>query len=138
MKLGATRCRDPQIFPASETHLGFDRRASVRSTSLPSEVVTVEQLKGLLSRGVVGGSTLVWAEGMTEWSRLGDCHSFFGLAKGAVVGTGGAGGVAKQTSAVDMVASSASSSAQGGGLGGGGTDGDPHRPRSCLEPGPSR
>eukprot|EP01052_Picozoa_sp_SAG31_P026170 SAG31_NODE_2352_length_5882_cov_3.464465_4_plen_565_part_00 len=24
---------------------------------------------------------------MTEWCRLGDCHSFFGLAKGAVVGT---------------------------------------------------
>eukprot|EP01050_Picozoa_sp_SAG11_P022719 SAG11_NODE_4367_length_1931_cov_1.400655_2_plen_339_part_00 len=66
------------------------------TTSLPSEVVTVAQLKELLAQGVVGVSTLVWAEGMSEWSRLGDCHSFFGLAKGAVVASQPVAAVAAQ------------------------------------------
>jgi hypothetical protein len=70
------------------------------STSLPSELVTVSQLKELLRSGIVGSSTLVWAEGMDEWSRLGDCHTFFGLPKTAILNGGTAAAAGQQQAGV--------------------------------------
>lgn len=49
------------------------------TASLPSDVVTVREVRKSLRTGGIHAGTLVWAEGMDEWARLSECHSFFGL-----------------------------------------------------------
>jgi hypothetical protein len=59
------------------------------ATSLPSDVVSVRQVRALLESGEVTADTLVWAEGMDEWARISECHAFFGIERGLVGGGGG-------------------------------------------------
>jgi len=66
------------------------------TTSLPSDVVTVREVRSSLRSGDIHAGTLVWAEGMDEWARLSECHSFFGLERDQIPPAredgGGAGG----------------------------------------------
>ena len=72
------------------------------STSLPSDIVTVRHVRRLLASGEITADTLVWAEGMDEWARLSECHSFFGVEKSLLVaGTTAAGNFGAEDSGLD-------------------------------------
>ena len=81
------------------------------ATSLPSDVVTVRKVREKLDPDDINEATLVWAEGMDEWARLSECHTFFGLER-------------------DQIPPAREDSGGGGGGGGGGAaGGSPAAPR---------
>ncbi len=54
------------------------------NASLPSDVVTVREVRKSLGTSNIHAGTLVWAEGMDEWARLEECHSFFGIERNLI------------------------------------------------------
>ena len=105
------------------------------TTSLPSDVVTVREVRNSLRGGDIHGGTLVWAEGMDEWARLSECHSFFGLEQDQIPPAredGGAGGGTPVAPVRPMAGGTATAAAPpvaapptNGGGGGGRTEAEP-------------
>ncbi len=51
-----------------------------------------DQLRDFIARGIVRPTTLVWGEGMSEWTRAGDIPGLLRSAPGAAASLGPAGG----------------------------------------------